>query len=240
MKHIFSKNRIISFSIIGIFASILFSCKTGEMKIQNVKLTNEKDSISYALGQNVASSIKEGGITDLIDQNIFITGIKNTLLGEELLDENDMQEAMMNLQNQLMASSIDTELAEESKKKGEEFLKENAKREEVHTTKSGLQYEIIKEGKGGNPTDESLVKVHYTGKLINGEVFDSSEGMPEAIEFPLSNVIAGWQEGLKLMKPGAEYIFYIPSNLAYGEMGAAGAIGPNETLIFEVQLIDFK
>lgn len=249
MRHIFSKSRIVTFSMIGIFASVLFSCKTGEMKIKNVKLNNEKDSISYALGQNVASSIIEGGLTEVVDQDMFMTGIKNTLLDKEFLTEEEVQNAMISLQNQLMENSINKsdidielseELSEESKKMGKEFLKENAKKEGVRTTASGLQYEIVKEGKGNNPTDESIVKVHYTGRMINGDVFDSSEGMEEPIEFPLGNVIPGWIEGLKLMKPGAKYILYIPSDLAYGERGAPGAIGPNETLIFDVELVSFK
>jgi FKBP-type peptidyl-prolyl cis-trans isomerase len=125
----------------------------------------------------------------------------------------------------------------DNKKAGEDFLAENAKKEGVVVTPSGLQYEILKEGNGALPTDNDRVKVHYHGTLLDGTVFDSSVERGQTISFPLNGVIKGWTEGLQLMKEGAKYEFIIPSYLAYGERGTPGGpIGPNATLYFEVEL----
>lgn len=123
---------------------------------------------------------------------------------------------------------------------GKEFLEENGKRPEVTTTASGLQYEVLKQGDGAKPTADQAVTVHYTGKLIDGTVFDSSVERGEPITFALSQVIPGWTEGLQLMPRGSKYRLFIPSNLAYGERGAGRDIGPNETLIFDVELLDIQ
>ena len=128
------------------------------------------------------------------------------------------------------------ELAQKNKDAGEAFLAENAEREGVETTESGLQYEVIEEGNGERPTAEDQVEVHYTGELINGEVFDSSREREQTVTFGLNQVIPGWTEGLQLMSEGARYKLYIPSDLAYGP-GGNQAIGPNETLVFDVELI---
>ena len=121
---------------------------------------------------------------------------------------------------------------------GAEFLKDNAKKEGVKTTASGLQYKVIKEGEGKSPKATDTVRVHYRGTLLNGTEFDSSIKRGEPAEFPLNGVIKGWTEGVQLMKEGAKYQFFIPANLAYGERGTPGGpIGPNETLIFEIELL---
>ncbi len=130
--------------------------------------------------------------------------------------------------------------ADSAKEKGQAYLAENAKKEGVKTTPSGLQYKVVKEGTGKTPTTSSTVKVHYRGTLIDGKEFDSSYKRNEPIEFEVTGVIKGWTEGLQLMKEGAKYLFYIPSNLAYGSSGAGGVIGPDETLIFEVELLQVK
>ena len=136
---------------------------------------------------------------------------------------------------------MNTRKAEENKKAGEEFLAENGSNAGVVTTESGLQYIILKEGEGDSPTAADQVIVHYTGKLTNGEVFDSSYERNEPVTFYVRSVIPGWTEALQLMKPGAEYKLFIPSDLAYGEQGQPrGGIGPNEVLIFDVKLIDIK
>jgi FKBP-type peptidyl-prolyl cis-trans isomerase FkpA len=124
--------------------------------------------------------------------------------------------------------------------KGEQFLAENAKKEGVVVRPSGLQYKIITEGTGKSPKATDVVEVHYEGTLINGNVFDSSYRRKESIEFPLNGVIAGWTEGVQLMKEGAKFRFFIPSKLAYGSRGAGRDIGPNEALIFDVELIKVK
>jgi FKBP-type peptidyl-prolyl cis-trans isomerase len=121
---------------------------------------------------------------------------------------------------------------------GADFLKDNAKKEGVKTTASGLQYKVIKEGEGKSPKATDTVRVHYRGTLLNGTEFDSSIKRGQPAEFPLDKVIKGWTEGVQLMKEGAKYQFFIPSNLAYGEQGTLGGpIGPNETLIFEIELL---
>lgn len=124
--------------------------------------------------------------------------------------------------------------------KGEKFLEDNAKKDGVTVTASGLQYQIITEGTGKSPKATDTVEVHYEGTLINGNVFDSSYRRKETIEFPLNGVIAGWTEGVQLMKEGAKFRFFIPSKLAYGTRGAGRDIGPNEALIFDVELIKVK
>ena len=132
-----------------------------------------------------------------------------------------------------------TESPEVSKAKGEAFLAENAKKDNIMTTASGLQYEILKKGEGASPTSKSRVTVHYLGTNIDGEEFDSSYSRGEPTTFPLNQVIAGWTEGIQLMNNGAKYRFFIPSHLAYGESGAGGDIQPNATIIFEVELLSF-
>lgn len=124
--------------------------------------------------------------------------------------------------------------------KGEKFLEDNGKKEGVVTTASGLQYKVITEGTGKSPKATDTVEVQYEGTLIDGKVFDSSYKRGESIEFPLNRVIAGWTEGVQLMKEGAKYRFYIPSKLAYGSRGAGRDIGPNEALIFDVELIKVR
>jgi len=131
-------------------------------------------------------------------------------------------------------------MAQTALEKGQAFLKENGKKDGVKTTASGLQYKVLKEGTGKQPSKTDTVEVNYEGKLLDGTVFDSSYKRGQSISFPLNQVIPGWTEGVALMKEGGKYEFYIPSNLAYGSNGAGGAIGPDETLIFVVELIKVK
>ncbi len=131
-------------------------------------------------------------------------------------------------------------MAQSSLEKGEAFLRDNAGKEGVQSTASGLQYTVLTPGTGRNPKATDTVLVHYRGTLLDGTEFDSSYRRNAPIEFPLNQVIAGWTEGVQLMQEGAKYRFFIPSNLAYGRRGAGGAIGPDETLIFEVELLKVR
>lgn len=131
-------------------------------------------------------------------------------------------------------------VAQSALQDGQRFLKENAEKPGVSTTSSGLQYKVLHEGSGKSPKATDIVVVNYRGTLINGKEFDSSYKAGKPIEFPLNRVIPGWTEGVQLMKEGAKYEFYIPPNLAYGSRGAGGVIGPDETLIFEVELLKVK
>jgi len=156
------------------------------------------------------------------------------------LTEEEMAKVLMQYKRQADAREL-IELkktAEENAKIGREFLAENAKKPEIKTTKSGLQYQILQDGKGKSPNANSNVKVHYEGRLIDGTVFDSSIARNQPVVFKTSQVIMGWTEGLQLMKPGAKYRFFIPAELAYGQIGSGDVIEPNSTLIFDIELIE--
>jgi len=167
-------------------------------------------------------------------------GIKDALAGAEpRLTFEERREVMTALTEELQKKHAEQAgtAGADNRKAGDEFLQANAKKQGVKTTASGLQYKVIKEGKGASPKATDSVTVHYSGTLIDGTEFDSSYKRGEPATFPLNGVIRGWTEGLQLMKEGAKYEFYIPSELAYGERGAGGAIGPNATLVFTVELI---
>lgn len=214
--------------------------KPAETKETPPPFDSLKDQASYTIGQNLASQIK---FNDQLDLNfeLVIEGFTDKLGDKKSkMTERQMQEAMLALQQQLRdnASKKEEMAAAENIKAGQEFLAKNAKREEVTTTKSGLQYEVLKEGEGKvspKPTDK--VTTHYHGTLLDGTVFDSSVQRGEPIDFPVNGVIKGWTEALQLMQVGDKYKLYIPADLAYGNRGAGGKIGPGETLIFEVELL---
>ena len=198
-------------------------------------MVNELDSISYALGMGVAKNLHSSGL-DSVNMRAFDEGFGQVLKGDTTL----ISEAEVQLLLQNYFQGLAEKQRERFIKEGKDFLAENKLRPEVDTTASGLQYEVIVKGEGPNPTTTSEVTVHYTGKLLDGTVFDSSVERGEPITFNLGQVIPGWTEGLQLMKSGAKYILYIPYDLAYGENGAGADIPPYSTLIFEVELISFK
>ena len=162
--------------------------------------------------------------------------MKDALSGAKpLLTEQEIQETMDAFQKEMMAKQ--DEVAKKNKAEGESFLAENKKKEGIKILPSGLQYKVIKAGTGKKPKSTDTVTVHYRGTLIDGTEFDSSYKRGQIVSFPVSGVIPGWTEALQLMEAGAKWQLFIPPNLAYGERGAGGAIGPNTTLIFEVELV---
>ena len=206
----------------------LFSCQD---KIQKSPET-EIEKVSYSLGINIATSVKSQGM-ETIDVNSVAKAIS------DVFEENDFdiseEEGLQLLQEYF--KNISEIKQEKAKEEEEKYLSENASREGVITTESGLQYEIINSGNGPKPSADDQVTVHYHGKLINDTVFDSSVERGEPATFPVNGVIPGWVEALQLMSVGDKWKLTIPSNLAYGERGAGGVIGPGATLIFEVELL---
>lgn len=202
--------------------------------------TKELDRISYALGLSMGNNFRSSGI-EKIDVADFADGVAAVFSGEKprmTYDEakEEIRKYFTAMEERQRAAAA--EIGKANRKAGEKFLAENSKRPEVKVTPSGLQYEVVKEGTGAMPEKGDQVKVHYTGRLIDGTVFDSSVERGEPATFGVTQVIPGWVEALQLMKAGSEWRLYIPSALAYGPNGAGGVIGPDATLIFDVQLLE--
>ena len=199
---------------------------------------NDMEKMSYALGMNIAGNIAELPLE--LDSTCLIKALQTVLAGQEPeLPQEDYAKYMQQFQQEVQAAGQKAmkEAAENNRAAGKEFLAENAKKDGVKVTASGLQYQVISEGNGPKPDKNQKVRVHYTGSLIDGKVFDSSVQRGEPAEFGLSQVIAGWTEGLQLMPVGSKYRFFIPSELAYGDRGAPGASPPCAALIFDVELL---
>lgn len=197
------------------------------------------DKLSYALGMSMGHNFKGSGIK-AINADDFAAGVAAVYDGTKPAMSYDeakriVQDFFTNLEKEMQAEAA--KAGAENLKIGEAFLSENAKREVVTTTASGLQYEVIRKGAGDRPAASDRVEVHYTGKLIDGTVFDSSVERGVPATFGVTQVIPGWVEALQLMREGDKWRLYIPSTLAYGENGAGGVIGPNMTLIFDVELL---
>lgn len=191
-------------------------------------------SYGYVMGRTNADTLKQ------INLNAFIQGIKEGSTGQKAsLTDEEMAKALAQYKQQTEAKQMREfkQAADVNAKHGETFLVENAKKAGVITRPSGLQYSVLQQGTGKSPSAKSKVSVNYEGRLLDGTVFDSSFARNEAVEFQVSQVIQGWTEGLQLMNEGAKYRFFIPAKLAYGEIGAGDAIGPNSTLIFDVELL---
>lgn len=200
---------------------------------KNTKITNQIDSVSYCLGSTFAKNLERSGLSD-INEDIMMDAMHAVLKGGDL--KIDVKDA-----NKIIGEYVQAEKAKQASvnvEKGVKFLEDNKSKDGVKTTESGLQYKVISEGDGAKPLAADVVKVHYTGKLISGKVFDSSVERGTPAEFPVNRVIPGWTEALQLMTVGSKYELYIPANLAYGERGAGADIGPNATLIFEVELLE--
>lgn len=206
-------------------------------------LSSKLDSLSYSLGYITGQNFADQGVDD-INYNDYLAGFSTALNEKESkLNEFEMQVALQVFQQELQEKQA-AEREEASKmniESGEKFLQENAQREDVNVTDSGLQYRVIEEGTGERPDAEDEVEVHYKGTLTDGREFDSSYGRGETATFPLNRVIKGWTEGLQLMREGATYEFFIPAELAYGSNPPGGSIiEPGSVLVFEVELIDIK
>lgn len=208
----------------------------------DVTLDTDEQKASYGIGFGFAQNLKAQ--TEGLDLSVeaVVMGIQDAMNDSEMaLSDEEIQTAIAALQQKQMETqqAAAEEQAEAARAEGEAFLAENAEKDNVMTTESGLQYEILQEGDSDqSPTAESTVRVHYHGTLINGTVFDSSVERGEPVEFPLNGVIAGWTEGVQLMNVGDKYRFFIPAELAYGDRQASPLIPPGSTLIFEVELLD--
>lgn len=198
------------------------------------KLDTDQQKLSYIFGIQVGQNMQKEGVT--LDMDAFAAGVADMLAGNQpQLDQQTAQKIISDYQAkkaQEMAALMNKKQAE-----AKAFMEENAKNPGVVTTASGLQYEILKEGDGATPTENDKVIANYKGTLVDGTVFDSSYDRGEPATFPVKGVIQGWQEALKMMKEGAKWRIVVPANLAYGPRGAGDLIGPNETLVFEIELI---
>ena len=201
----------------------------------------QKDQLGYSYGYLMG----KGNTETLKDLNIetFVLGLEDAIKGKPAtLSDEQMATILNQYKKRLEAKQLVEfqEQAEKNAQEGKNFLAENAKKPDIITTKSGLQYQILQQGTGKSPKLTSTVKVNYEGRLIDGTVFDSSIARNHPVEFKLNQVISGWTEGVQTMKEGGKSRFFVPSNLAYGDVGAGDAIGPNSTLIFDIELLEVK
>ncbi len=201
---------------------------------QTTQLTNESDSMAYCIGILMGSSISSAGIDDINDE-VFMKAVNDALAKKDPAISPDDANLFMNMYMGRQMAKV----AQKNLEEGQAFLSAKAKEEGVVRLPSGLLYRIIQQGSGVSPVDTSFVTVHYTGKLIDGSVFDSSVERGEPAQFPVNGVIPGWTEALKLMKPGAKWELYLPPDLAYGDRGNR-SIAPNSVLIFDVELISVE
>lgn len=199
------------------------------------------DKVSYALGIGIGRQLSQMGAAELnIDD--FAQAIKDVIAGNLKLDEAEAQQLVQEFfaKQEAKQQAAASEKSKVAKAEGEKFLAENGKKEGIITTASGLQYQILREGNGKSPKATDTVECHYEGTLIDGTKFDSSYDRGQTATFPLNQVIAGWTEGLQLMKEGGKYRFFIPYNLGYGERGAGASIPPFAALVFDVELVTVK
>jgi FKBP-type peptidyl-prolyl cis-trans isomerase FklB len=204
-------------------------------------LASPKDKLSYALGVDLGKQFRKQGVD--VDPALFARGLKDALSsGQALLTDEEVRAAVTGLREELRGRQVAAARtrADESKKAGEAFLAANAAKEGVVTLPSGLQYKVLKEGDGRKPTEADTVEVHYRGTLLDGTEFDSSYGRGQAASMAVKGLIKGWAEALPLMPVGSKWQLFIPPQLAYGERGAGKDIGPNATLVFEIELVAIK
>lgn len=215
-----------------VFLSFTENAKSKESKNTQQKPKSDRDKISYFIGQQVGRNIK--GLE--VNLEVFSNSLRSVIEGKKsLLTEEELRDASVLLQGNIQAKA--QQISAENLKKGNAYLAKNKKKKGVMTTESGLQYEILAEGKGKSPSNTSTVKVHYRGTHLDGTVFDSSYKRNQPAEFPVNGVIPGWTEALKLMKEKSKWRLHIPASLAYGPKSRPGIPG-NSVLIFEVELLE--
>jgi FKBP-type peptidyl-prolyl cis-trans isomerase FklB len=227
------RNLLISIMLVALAAPVLAEDRP--------TLKDTKDKVSYSIGLDIGMTFKKQKIE--LNSDALVAGVKDGLSGvQPLLTEDEVRQVMTTFSKEMTEKTAmaNKEAAEKNTAEGGKFLTENKNKPGVKTTASGLQYKVVKEGSGSPPKETDTVVVNYRGTLIDGTEFDSSYKRGEPATFPVNRVIKGWTEALQLMKPGSKYQLFIPASLAYGERGAGGAIGPNATLIFEVELVNVK
>lgn len=239
------KRIIIVFVSVALLTAVNVSCsKSTESGSPDEKISLEtlQQKGSYIMGYQQGQTLKMRQFDTEMDMDIYMQGLKDSLKGEPQIEEKDMSEIFREFFQGVRERLEEKRktLGEKNKAEGEQWLKENAQKEGVTVTESGLQYRVLTEGTGPKPSPTDTVTVHYKGTLIDETEFDSSYKRGEPAKFPLNRVIKGWTEGLQLMNKGAKYEFFIPSDLGYGIRGQGAQIGPNAVLIFEVELLDFE
>lgn len=212
-------------------------CAGAASAAEQSSFKDNKEKFSYALGMSLGNNLRRSGIPlDEIDPNAIMEGVKEGYDSNKArLTEAEAREVILATQREAR-----TKLAEKNKAEGQKFLEENKQKEGVVTLPSGLQYKVLAEGSGTSPKPNDIVTVNYRGTLIDGTEFDSSYKRGQPAKFAVNGVIKGWSEALQLMKPGAKWQLFIPPELAYGERGSGFSIGPNATLIFEVELLSVE
>lgn len=230
------------FGVLALVAGLAVACsKGGESGSGSGALVTDAQKFGYAIGVDIGRSLTP--VKDQVDVASLVQGLEETIAGKEprIADE-EREKIKADISRKLQEKQQEERTAKSAaaKEAGEKFLVENAKRAGVKTTATGLQYETLTEGTGATPKKDDKVTVHYKGTLMDGSEFDSSYSRGQPVTFPLGNVIPGWTEGLQLMKVGGKSKLYIPSALGYGERGAGSRIGPNETLVFEIELMSVE
>lgn len=226
--------KIVVFTALSLLSASVLAADAGKLK-------TEKQKTSYALGRQVGEDVKRNNVD--LDPDVFTQAIRESLKGQKSkMTDEEIKTTLQGFQQKMREKQVAMvkELGEKNKKAGEAYLEANKKKPDVKTTASGLQYRVIKEGKGKKPGPDDVVVAHYVGTHVDGKEFDSSVKRGEPATFAVSGVIKGWQEALQMMPEGSKWEIVVPAALGYGERGAGGAIGPNETLVFNVELLEVK
>jgi FKBP-type peptidyl-prolyl cis-trans isomerase len=237
MFHVTTR-RLSTLFIAPLFAGALIACQEQAKEPAPVTLDTPEKRLSYGIALRMSERMVADGM--VMDVDAYALGMRDAFEGAEArLTDEEINAEMMAFQEKVETEreAAQAQVSEGNAEAGAAFLAENAQREGIIVTESGLQYEVVTAGEGASPGRDDEVEVHYRGTLIDGTVFDSSYDRGQTVTFGVSQVIPGWTEALQLMKEGAKYNLYIPSDLAYGPGGAGQVIGPNSTLIFEVELI---